>query len=163
MNLKELVNKKRRAYEMHEKNTNRLNKILGAKIGMMVGITFAAIGAIVLMVATGGVALDIGAGIASVGVTMAGADCIANIAFQAADRKARKQLQKEFPEQTASGKLHGYAMTHSRDVINELEEIERGTVGGKEHLLKKLEAEDERVYDAIPNQSIISKDEEREF
>ena len=35
MNLKELVNKKRRAYEMHEKNTNRLNKILGAKIGMM--------------------------------------------------------------------------------------------------------------------------------
>lgn len=162
MNLKELINKKRRAYEMHEKNTNRLNKIFGAKIGMMVGITFAAIGAIVLMVATGGFAVDIGAGLAGVGVTMAGADYIANIAFQAADRKARKQLQKEFPEQTKSGKLRGYAMTHSRDVINEFEEIERST-GGREHLLKKLENCDDRVYDTTPTQSVISKEEEREF
>ena len=130
---------------------------------MMVGVTFAAIGAIVTMVATGGIALDIGLGIASVGVTMAGADYIANLSLQAADRKARKELQKEYPELTGEGKLHGYAMSHSREVINELEEMERGAHGGREHLLKEIEENNDMVYDAVPSQSVISKDEEREF
>lgn len=163
MNLKEIVAKKRRAYELHEKNTNRLHKIFGAKIGMMVGIVFSAVGAMVVALATGGVALDIGVGIAGVGVTMAAADYVANLSLQAADRKARKLLQKEFPEQTDGGKLRGYAMEHSRDIINELEEMERSNAGGREHLLKRLEAEDERVYDILPSQSVISKDEEREL
>lgn len=162
MNPKEIINKKSRAYEMHQKNTHRLSRIFGAKVGMMVGVLFSAIGAIVIALATGNFGLDVGATLTGVGVTMAGADYIANLALQSADRKARKELQKEFPELTRKGKLHGYACMHSREVVAEIEQMERDSSPRKAQIFKGLD-DDSRYYDAEPVKSVISKEEEMEM
>jgi len=131
MNLKEIRSRLDRANELHEKNYNRLEKKFWAKIGTMLGVVVTMAGAMVIALVPGaGPALTFGAVMTGLGVAGALGCNAWNIGLNVADKKALKQLKKEFPEYVEED-ARGFSVEHSREVVNELTKQENEKTGNK--------------------------------
>lgn len=131
MTLADIKVKKEIANKMHDKNTNRLEKIFWSKIGTMFGVALTMAGAMIVGLATAGVALTVGAVVTGIGAVTALGSHGANIGLRIADRKALKELKKEFPDMVEYGRFPSYSMEYSQDVIDELTKQEDELTGNK--------------------------------
>lgn len=146
MNLKEVRSRLDRANALHEKNYNRLEKKFWAKLGMMLGLVVAMAGAMVVALVPGaGPALTFGAVMTGVGAaSVLGLDAW-NIGLSIADKKALKQLKKEFPEYVDQN-ARGFSVEFSRDVVNGLTGQEIDKSGNKEFYVEN-EGMQEDMYE----------------
>ena len=122
MNISELYRKKLRADALHNNNKKRIRNIIrcmGVSVGALCGVL---VGAGLMIAAPGpGALLTIGAIASFGGLGTALASNVARIGLEVADKKASKQLQKEFPEYLPQDvKLMERSLIYSADVNRKL-------------------------------------------